>query len=90
MLGQAQRMTDPSGKEELTKFADYMVANTINQPGFSQWWAVFKQGIPDQEYIRRIDNFEFSSDRMWDSWIPWLVANAENEAPSNKMFKSDA
>ena len=72
MLGQAQRLIDPEGKEELSQFADYIVAVTVSQPGIQQWWMTFKAALPDKAYVRRIAEYPIPSDAQWENWIPWF------------------
>jgi len=72
MLGQAQRMIDPDGDEDLSKFADWAIAATVKQPGVQKWWSTFKGAIPDQEYVSRIDNYPGISDTRWEEYLPWF------------------
>jgi len=74
MLGQAQRMIDPAGGEELSKFADYLVSSTMKQPGFQKWWRSVKHALPDQEYVQRIDDYVIPQAVMWENWLPWFTS----------------
>jgi hypothetical protein len=72
MLGQAQRMIDPEGSEPLSQFADFATGTVIQQPGFKQWWNTFTPGLPDQEYIKRIDNYPASRGFRFEEFMPWF------------------
>jgi len=77
MLGQTQRMIDPGGNEELSQFADFAFAQTVKQPGARQWWDTFKTGIPDREYVSRIDNFPDELLPKWNQFMPWYVPDRD-------------
>ena len=77
MLGQTQRMIDPDGNEELSQFADFAFAQTVKQPGARQWWNTFKGGLPDQEYVLRIDTIPDGQLPKWDQFMPWYTPNRE-------------
>ena len=77
MLGQAQRMIDPKGLEPLSQFADYAVSATVNQPGFRQWWNVFKVGMPDKEYTARIDSYPAAQGVRFTEFMPWFTPDRQ-------------
>ena len=84
MLGQAQRMIDPNGKDELSKFADITFITTISQPGTRQWWDTFKDALPDQDYVSRIDSYPTTGLPDWKQVMPWYINKVDLEArPSN-------
>ena len=75
MLGQAQRMIDPKGAEELSQFADYANGTIIQQPGFRQWWDIFKAIIPDKEYQSRIENHAEAQNVQYEKTMPWFTSD---------------
>ena len=77
MLAQAQRMIDPDGNQALSKFADYVFVATVSRPGTRQWWDTFKIGIPDQEYVSRVDKYPRNRIAEWEQIMPWFVQNEE-------------
>ncbi|MGR8946688.1 MAG: hypothetical protein ACU84Q_01485 [Gammaproteobacteria bacterium] len=77
MLGQAQRLIDPDGNEELSKFADYFVAVTVSQAGVRTWWDTFKGALPDQEYVARIDAYPKVSIPKWEKFLPWFTPDVK-------------
>ena len=76
MLGQAQRLIDPEGSEPLSQFADWANATIVQQPGFRQWWNTFTLRLPDQEYIRRIENYPAAQGARYEDFIPWFSPDA--------------
>ena len=72
MLGQAQRMVDPEGAEEISKTIDYFIAVTVKQGGFQQWWDTFKKILPDEEYVKRIDDLPAAQGVIWAEAMPWF------------------
>jgi hypothetical protein len=90
MLGQAQRLIDPDGKEELSQFADYIVAVTIKQPGIRAWWDTFKGALPDQEYVLRIDQFPNERVAKWDHYLPWFTLHDDSEGSAQQGALRDA
>ena len=72
MLGQAQRMIDPTGSEPLSQFVDWANGALVQQPGVRQWWNTFTSVIPDQEYIRRIENYPASQGIRFGECMPWF------------------
>ncbi len=75
MLGQAQRMIDPKGSENLSQFADYANGTIIQQPGFRQWWNIFKPIVPDKEYASRIENHPEAKDVRYEESLPWFTSD---------------
>ena len=75
MLGQAQRMIDPKGAEELSQFADYANGTIIQQPGFRQWWDIFKAIIPDKEYQSRSENHAEAQNVQYEKTMPWCTSD---------------
>ena len=73
MLGQAQRMIDPEGNEELSKFADFVIASCISRPGTRVWWDLFKTGLPDQDYVNKIDSYTSDQIVAWEQFMPWFI-----------------
>ena len=72
MLGQAQRMIDPTGTEPLSQFADWANGTLVQQPGFRQWWNTFTTILPDQEYIKRIENYPAAQSIRYAECMPWF------------------
>jgi hypothetical protein len=79
MPGQAQRMIDPEGNEELSKFADFAVGSCISRPGTRVWWDLFKTGLPDQEYVKKMDSYTSDEIVAWEQFMPWFIQISEDD-----------
>jgi hypothetical protein len=78
MLGQAQRMINPNGNEPLSEFADFATAAVLAQRGFKQWWNIFSPVLPDQEYVKRLENYPISKGFQFEESMPWFIPNDSN------------
>ncbi|MFT4562408.1 MAG: hypothetical protein ACI9BW_002152 [Gammaproteobacteria bacterium] len=72
-------MIDPEGNEELSKFADFVVGSCISRPGTRVWWDLFKTGLPDQEYVKKMDSYTSDEIVAWEQFMPWFIQISEDD-----------